>query len=489
QQSVPLAAGQQGKPSSATVDLDVKRLQARNRLMIEFIGHVRPVCDNPEDPAVWVNVAATSTLTVAKSQLTLPNDLSRFPVPFLDPASDRPLVLPVVLSKDPSDAERTAAAVIAGFFGSLAEWRGASFPALAGELPPEQHCVVFATNERRPEFLRHLPRFEEPQVIMASAPMSLTAKMLVVAGADEAQMLAAAQALTVRDRAMIGERVRFKGFSAPAPLAPYAAPKWLDTGSEAELSRFMQFPRQLTAAGPVPWPVGVTVRLAPDLFMMQDATVDLKLKYRYSKPAAGETAQLRTLVNGLLVDSVNLDPAASRGERTFRLPTYDGPLAVDPGKDAAPALVNQISFAVGYQAAHSAGSLDNCRSISLPQRQVDIDPSSRIVLSGLQHYAQLPDLGLFMRSGFPFTKHADLAQTVALVPKGADTDVMTTLLNAVGRMGAATGAAPVHLTVRSAWSDADLMNKDVLVAGRVLTAMTDINEAQARALAERVKGV
>lgn len=101
---------------------------------------------------------------------------------------------------------------------------------------------------------------------------------------------------------------------------------------------------------------------------------------------------------------------------------------------------NQLTFDFQYGLAVDGGTQANCKSVTLIPNQVEIDPNSTIDFSGFYHFARLPDLKLFTVSGYPFTKYADLSQTLVLMKKDAPANVMTTMLNTMGRFGAQTGA-------------------------------------------------
>lgn len=99
---------------------------------------------------------------------------------------------------------------------------------------------------------------------------------------------------------------------------------------------------------------------------------------------------------------------------------------------------NQLTFDFQYGLAVDGGTQANCKSVTLIPNQVEIDPNSTIDFSGFYHFARLPDLKLFTVSGYPFTKYADLSQTLVLMKKDAPANVMTTMLNTMGRFGAQT---------------------------------------------------
>ena len=64
---------------------------------------------------------------------------------------------------------------------------------------------------------------------------------------------------------------------------------------------------------------------------------------------------------------------------------------------------------------------------------MEIEPTSTLTVKGLFHHAELPNLKLFTRAGYPFTKYADLSQTAVFIPQDASRSELTTMLNTMGR--------------------------------------------------------
>lgn len=475
-----------GKASHLSVPINAKALKNQNQISIELIGHYRLVCENEASSAVWLDIGPTSTLAVEKQLLRLGNDLSQLPKPFVDTTASSAATVPFVLPADASNTQKTAAAVIAGYFGSVSGWRGANFPVYTDEVPSRNHFVVLATNENRPEFLKTLPAFEGPQLIMIDAPGSLFQKMLVIGGKTDADILTAARALTVKGQIFMGPKHDIKDFKLQAAQGPYTAPNWINIDEAVPLSTLMQYPEQLTARGKTVSPVHITMRLAPDLFATSGSEASLDLLYRYSKPEVGQAAQLRTTVNGFLADSENLSAESGRGVKHFKLPVSPGSVTALNGARDGLSATNDLGFEASYQSAAREGTPENCRAATLSTHQMQIEPSSMLQFKGFYHYATLPEIGLFTQGGFPFSQYADLSQTAIVIDSNAPVHQLTTMLNSVGRLGAVTGMAPTHVTVVNRKDAANIKGKDLLIVGDLPEGITQINSDTASQLNEQV---
>ena len=323
-------------------------------------------------------------------------------------------------------------------------------------------------------------------VTIADAPASLSGKMLVIQGRNDEDLLAAVRALGTDRPVMVGETFRVKKAEVPPVREVYDAPRWINTDAEIPFSKLMQYPGQLSARGHVMAPVQLPVKFAPDLFMVGDAELGMQIRYRYAKPMPEETAQLRTFVNGYLADSDTLAGRDGRGSRTVQLPAFYGAISVDDPMGATLTHSTSLGFSVSYERTIQGGSQDNCRSVSLIGHQMEIEPTSTLTVKGLFHHAELPNLKLFTRSGYPFTKYADLSQTAVFIPQDASRSELTTMLNTMGRMSAMTGAPAMHVHVTGDMNDPELAKRDILAFARFPAPVTDIDVENAGRIQEKL---
>ncbi|MCP5592187.1 cellulose biosynthesis cyclic di-GMP-binding regulatory protein BcsB, partial [Klebsiella pneumoniae] len=70
---------------------------------------------------------------------------------------------------------------------------------------------------------------------------------------------------------------------------------------------------------------------------------------------------------------------------------------------------------------------------------------STIDFSKYYHFIALPDLRVFANAGFPYSRMADLSDTLVVVPKASTQGQVATLLQALGGIGSQTGLAALNL--------------------------------------------
>jgi hypothetical protein len=102
---------------------------------------------------------------------------------------------------------------------------------------------------------------------------------------------------------------------------------------------------------------------------------------------------------------------------------------------------------------------------SPPVIKAAVSPESTIDFSGLPHYARMPNLNHFATVGYPFTKHADLSQTVVVLPEKPVAADIEVLLGLMGRMGDSTQLPATRVRIATARDEAQLAGADLLVIG------------------------
>lgn len=491
QKSLPVTKEQLGSQVSATVDFNPKQIEETNRITLEFVGAYTNVCGSVSNPSLWLTVDSSSFLTLSTQMVRLANDLSLIPTPFVNTLSPSATTLPVVFASAPNNLMKQAAAVVASWAGVKAEWRGIDFPVYYNEQPSDQNFVAFVTNDSRPDFLKFLPKVNAPTVSVVDAPNTMFAKILVIAGRNEDDLLTAARYLAAQDKGIAGGLVTIEGFSALPDRKAYDAPAWIPTGEKVSFDKIAKYRGQLTSTGLHPAPIKLEVKLPPDLFMVTSSNVNLDLRYRYTKPTNREAAQMRFLLNDQLVESYELKPDTNSNSFASQFSMLNG-LANLWNNTSIPSRLlsaeNMMTFDFQYALSVSRGTTENCKSVALIPNQVEIDPNSTIDFSGFYHFARLPDLKLFTVSGFPFSKYADLSQTLVLIRDQAPANVVSTMLNTMGRIGAQIGYPATKVTVDSAVRNGNAKDKDILVFAETSQDLSGLEKLEPEVLLEKMRG-
>ncbi|WP_261641829.1 cellulose biosynthesis cyclic di-GMP-binding regulatory protein BcsB [Erwinia mallotivora] len=481
---VTLSQDQLGKNNQIALSVDPRFISDFNRIRFELVGHYANVCENPANSAIWLDINKESTLQLTLQKLPLKDDLSHFPEPFFDARDNRPLNLPVVFASAPDADQQRAAAILASWFGTKADWRGQSFPVLYNQLPPQRHAVVFATNGQRPDFLKTLPPVDKPTVAMISPPNNPWQKLLLILGRDDKDLLTAVQGIAQGDVLLRGQVAVVDRVKALAPRELYDAPNWVRTDRATTFGELQQFQGQLQSDGMQPAPVSLTLKLPPDLFLVRARGIDMTINYRYTSPVQDDGSRLAVNLNDQFVQDYPLTNKRDTGRQLMRIPLVQG-LLDGSTQLTIPALrlgvVNQLRFDFDYASTFIGGTFNNntnegrCETITPVSNHVVVDPESTIDFSGYRHYIEMPSLSSFANAGFPFSRNADLADTLVLVESKPAADRVSALLNTLGNISAQTGYPALKVRLTDDWRQAKTQDADLLMMGAIPDDLRDNN--------------
>ena len=194
--AIPVPKAEGGQNLQRVIDIPARLIGDFNRLNIQLIGHYTMECEDPAHSSLWANVGNDSMLELMVNPLPLDNNLAFLPEPFFDRRDSRALKLPIVFATQPDAAQLEAAGTLSSWFGALAGFRGAFFPASVGQLPPTGNAVVLVQGSGAVPGVS-LPQGSGPTVTMMAHPSDPTAKLLVISGRDAQELKRAAAAVAV----------------------------------------------------------------------------------------------------------------------------------------------------------------------------------------------------------------------------------------------------------------------------------------------------
>ncbi|MGD9774581.1 cellulose biosynthesis cyclic di-GMP-binding regulatory protein BcsB [Diaphorobacter sp.] len=468
--TIPVPKEQGGQNLQRVIDIPARMIGEFNRLNIELIGHYTMDCEDPAHSSLWANVGNDSVLELTVSPLALANDLAFLPEPFFDRRDARPLELPIVFANTPDAAQLEAAGTISSWFGALAGFRGASFPAAVGQIPAKGHAVVLALGTQSVPGL-DLPAAKGPAITVATHPTDSTAKVLIVSGRDVQELKRAATALTVGAPALSGPTAVITEFTQVEPRKPYDAPNWLSKDRPVKFGELAQAD-MLSVAGYSPDLIRVNFQVPPDLFAWRKQDIPVHIKYRYTGQNGADKSTLNINVNEQflrslplraadfsptgrvqrLIDSVLPAPALASGDLLPAEDFFQVPLFKLPAR-------SQLQFHY-YHELKKEGS---CKDVLLDNVRGTVEPDSTIDITGFSHFLAMPDLAAFGNSGFPFTRLADLSESAVVLPARPEHADYSAYLSLMGLMGNVTGYPAHAVTVALGDNLQGLEDKDLLV--------------------------
>lgn len=465
---LPVTKDNVGRNMEQDLEISPRLFSNLTNIKFQFIGHYTHDCEDPFHSSLWMEIGGSSQLELTVRPLKLKDDLALLPEPFFNKRDfSNKLTVPFVFSSAPGKATLNAAGIVSSWFGKLAAWRGARFPTKLDELP-SGHAVVFATNEDRPSFLKDYPQINGPALEMMTNPADEHSKLLLILGRNGDDQRIAAQALVLGNAALAGSRTLIKNVKQEPPRKPYDAPLWVRMDRPMKFGELVNSAQELQVAGYVPQPIRIGLRVPPDLFTWRSRGVPIDLKYRYTPPLRLSESRLRMSVNNELVKSFILLPTGEVEKDRIRLPLIDEMMFGEAQELLLPPFKLGTRNELQFQFSTAAQKEGLCRDYITENVRDMIDADSKVDFSGFPHYAEMPNLSHFATAGFPFTKYADLSQTVVVLPERPTVYDIETMLTLLGRMGESTGYPATQFGIAHASEAERLKNADLLVIGASL---------------------
>lgn len=465
--TVALPKEQSGTNLVREVSIDPRLLTDFNRINLQFIGHYTLDCEDPYHSSLWMNVSNLSTLEFTVTPLSVQNDLALLPAPFFDRRDNRRLELPFVFGSAPSSGVLEAAGIVSSWFGALASYRGAWFPASLNTAPVDD-IVVFATNDDRPAGLP-VPQISGPTLSVAPHPSDARFKILYVLGRDAKELRTAATALGLGRNTFSGQTVAITGLENLKARQPYDAPNWIPSDRPVKLGELATV-EEMNVTGLRPDLVRVNLRTPPDLFGWKSKGVPIDLKYRYTPRTAIDKSTLNVNVNRNFVTAYPLlpFPEFSSNETVAKklLSTVSRDTLL-PGREEffVPLNLMAARSQLQFHFHFDYPKLGACKDVEMRNLQASIEPDSTLDLTSFPHYIQMPNLAVFANAGYPFTRMADLSETAVVIPDAPGVPDIGTYLTLMGRMGESTGLPAYGITVARAGDIQKYSDKDILLLG------------------------
>lgn len=422
------------KEPKRRIEVDSRLLSALNTLTLQLLMPAVEQCLAPFPAGSW-SLVKSGALETRGTALPLRDNMALLPLPFFDPRYDRDVEIPFVFVEAPDSAMSRVAGLTAAYFGLHAGSR-ARFPVSIGELPAT-HAVAFAIGEQALRF--GVAAAEAPTLRMIDHPGTGAAgyKLLLVQGREIKDLETAVLALFAEKTPLVGAEPRIEARSAPAPTDPYIAPRWLPP---APLVSFADIPGgdALVHRGLGGGTMAINFRLAPDLFAWPNDMIKLTVDYSQIAPSDELAPEITVELNDTYVTTLPAgrieNGVATRSERIeihrSRLRGF-----------------NLLEFHVTWPKDHLL-----CGGPTEGEMQVEtsILPSSQLDFQKLPHFMRMPDVSTFVDDGYPFTRFADLSETVVVLPDQPAAAELATYFSLMAHMAAVTGLAGVRVEVLAA---------------------------------------
>ena len=444
----------------ATLEMPAEMLVRDNQITFEFIGHYTLQCEDPSHTTLWSHVDNNSSVELTGNLLPLQDDLKLLPLPFYDAAVNLHPVVPIVFLNQPSTKAMQAAGIVASYFGVLTDYRNVRFPVSFGQIP-QGNVILISENAGELPASLNVQGTGGPTVAMRTNPSDPYSKVLVLTGDSANDVVTAAQALSLSRDMWQGNQVSVT-LRHPPKSEPDDAPRWMSTDRITDVGQIMN-QGDLQGDGSVP--VGVFMRLPPDLYYGSRGNLIFHMDYRYNPVPLANESTLQVYMNTAYVSSTPMphaDKASARLETEIPVPRVN---------------MRPFSQTMSLKFVFQIAKKNKCQDTAPLNLQGAIVKDSYLDIQGIPHLAVLPDLELFSNAGFPFTRYKDLSETAVVLPDNPGADEIEMFLTLLGHFGAATGYPAIDVTVTGSDGLKSDGNKDYIVMGTVedQTAFSTLN--------------
>lgn len=448
-----------GLANRRDIDLDPRLFGEMNYLRFKLIGHYTLQCEDPFHSSLWLNVSDQGRLELTLAPVSMVNDLKLLPTPFLDKRENTQLKLPFVFANTPSFSTLKAAGVVASWFGLQAGSRGAQFPVSLNALP-EGNAVVFLQGNDKIDGVKNS---EGSTLSIQTHPTNPQAKLLVVTGSNEDELVRSARAISLFTTTLSGQQVTITKETETAARKPYDAPAWIPTDRPVKFGELTRL-EELKVHGYFPETIRLNYRISPDLFTWRTLGAPLMLKYRATRLPQHINSSLNISQNANFIQALALNESYRKINEADKLQLTKTE-ALEPRTQSlfVPPYViggrDQLQFSYYFDIVKEGV----CKHMPPDNLQASIDAESILDFSGFPHYVALPNLAHFSNMGFPFTRLADLSETAVVLPGSPNADELGVYLTLMGRMGEATGYPALRHALVSDVDVAKVSERDLIV--------------------------
>ncbi len=454
------------RPTQAVINLDPRLFVEDNWLTFHLVGHYTiQDCEDPQHSSIWLDIdTSRSKIELQQVREHLVQDLVHLPNPWLDKRDKNKLNVSIVTDSRPEQATLQATAKLASWLGAQAGGRHVKFNFFRNKLP-QGHAIVLASGATAVIDGWNLPEVAQPTVRILELPADKNAKVLLIQGVSGEELDRAVTGMVLSQKSLTGSVAAFNGPITVVPRTPYDSPNWIQTNKPIRVSQLLDNPNALNLAGKHESVVRMQMRLAPDLWNGPGARGSFRLRFKAnSSDAELQNDRMSLVLNGALIQNWRL-PAAKLGSGGFldrSLGRMLGNLTesyVETSIDyLLPGEMNVLEIAIPMGVKPGGG---RCESM-LQRTFASIHPESHLDLTALPHYKAMPDLKSFRETGFPFTRMADLSDTVVVLPKNPENAHIEAMLSVMGNMGRWSSVAATGVRVTDPDQLSALKDKDVV---------------------------
>ncbi|WBA56361.1 cellulose biosynthesis cyclic di-GMP-binding regulatory protein BcsB [Providencia sp. 21OH12SH02B-Prov] len=445
-------------------------LSSKNNLNFQIISNDDIInnewtCQRPDLKNVTLKISPSSIMAMQGILMNTRKSLMDFPRPFLDPLKINKNELAFVYSASPNPDILAASAIVASIFGIKSEEKENHFHVYLDQIP-EKHAVLFTTTNEMIAGLS-FAHSDGPHLKIIDNPINQKYKILVVSGRNAEELRQAAYQLFTEDLPDgDSDHLHVPAYRSKNRLA-YDAPNWLPLKKSIPFSQIMKTNDALQSRLFLLEEKNITFQVPPDTFMLTGNKIPVQINYSFDKKNWVD------MNNSILTIALNYQFLKNISAHKNSVITAITDFFGHNQKNSTMLYLdnsgligeNKLSFYFNIKTDENIA----CDIINNASFVNQILTNSTIDLSDASHFGELPNTHWFLNGLFPYTKYADLSDTVLLLNRQPEKEDIVLMLQLMEKSGRITGFPVSHLTILSDTqkSHSKLKNSNIIVIAKI----------------------
>ena len=172
--------------SDYQLDIPAAMVVSSNNLSFKINDADKLLCEKESAQQYQVSILPKTTLSLEGQQLNIGTSLRNFPRPFMDAQRMTPASVTFGFAANATPDSISAAALVSSWMGIQSDYRGIRFPVVRGDLPEHNGILIGHPGDKIGSVT--LPATNGPLLQVIDNPNNPVYKLLLVVGADDAQL-------------------------------------------------------------------------------------------------------------------------------------------------------------------------------------------------------------------------------------------------------------------------------------------------------------
>ncbi|WP_297890149.1 cellulose biosynthesis cyclic di-GMP-binding regulatory protein BcsB, partial [Sulfurihydrogenibium sp.] len=429
-------------------ELPINNIEPFNDIKIRAIHHYCiNCCEFEASPELWSKIdLENSYVKIVYEEKPILEDTLLIRDYVLDPKLFNPVKLGIMTESE-DDRLLSLASKLAGYIGSYIRYRKIKIDYLKS-IPTDEDVFIVGSKD----FVRKILNLNEgnvPDIYIYPNPNNITKAVVVITGNSYEEIRKSLISfMSIKEPVYTGRYYSINNLKE-ANLSNYQYFVNIPLGKRVYISQLGY--EDFSFKGIYPPPAVVEFRIPQGLYIEKNKKIKFHFAFNYGA-GAREDSVINIFLNDKYITSLKMEKRYGTvlEEKDIDIPSY---------------LLAQGLNKLKIEYAMMAPGGGYCISPNIETlRGTFFTSKSYIEIPKMPYWFEMPYLEYFVDSGFPYTMHADLKETVFFINEKND-KIISAILTLSSYIGSKVGTPPFGLRVYSDINE-DLKNKHIIYIGR-----------------------